>query len=233
MNVSLNFSGKEKEKAKEFLEWLEKLEAKTQYEELRCRKGTETITLYASGKLLIQGPEALKTKEFILKGIGLKEERVLGFDETGRGESFGPMVVAGVLGDKNKLREVRDSKKTGDIGKASAVVSGNSLMQLTAVFNAELIDELRENGVNLNELEGKTINKFIELSRELGLKAGVKVDGQPLKEVKDKEAEFIVKGDDLDSVIGSASVIAKKARNDSKDLKKRLTWKTKEPAASG
>ena len=54
----------------------------------------------------------------------------------------------------------------------------------------------------------------------------VKIDGSPLKGVK-PGALFMVKGDDKEPVIGSASVLAKHFRDESKDKKKRLTWKTK------
>lgn len=228
MQAMLNFSKKEIEKVEKVLSEFEMLGTKSEYEILRCKKGVDTITLYSSGKLLIQGPRAEQSKEEILGRLGFEKEMVLGIDETGRGEDFGPMVVAGVLGDKNQLRELRDSKKIRDLNKRFEIISKNSLMQAGISFNAELIDSLREKGFNLNKIEGITMNKLIELIEELGLAegTGIRIDGKPLKEVKNRKAEFIVRGDDLDPVIGAASVVAKKTRNESKDSKKRMTWKT-------
>ena len=52
----------------------------------------------------------------------------------------------------------------------------------------------------------------------------VKVDGSPVAGVK-PGALFMVKGDDKEPVIGAASVLAKHYRDESKDSKKRKTWK--------
>lgn len=228
MQAMLNFSKKEIEKVEKVLSEFEMLETKSEYEILRCKKGVDTVTLYSSGKLLIQGPRAEQSKDEILGKLGFESELVFGIDETGRGERTGPMVIAGVLGDKNQLRGLRDSKKIKDISNRAEIVSRNSLMQASIAFNAEFIDLLREKGINLNQIEGITMNKLIELVEGLGLdkETSIRIDGKPLKEVKSKKAEFIVKGDDLDPVIGSASVIAKKTRNESKDLKERKTWKS-------
>lgn len=91
-----------------------------------------SICLYKSGKLLIQGkdtsdfvqfflePEILQEIRFGYEDIldGFQGERI-GVDESGKGDYFGPVVVAGVFLDaesEKKLRDlkVRDSKKISD-----------------------------------------------------------------------------------------------------------------------
>ncbi len=88
------------------------------------------INLYNSGKLLIQGKAAEEWISFtleteILKGIVLGYEELqdpeafkphMGIDESGKGDFFGPLVIASAYVDEklvDKLREmgVRDSKK--------------------------------------------------------------------------------------------------------------------------
>src|SRR3989344_7744874 len=153
-----------------------------------------------------------------------KPEIVLGIDETGRGELKGPMVIAAVLGDSNKLRELRDSKKTSKISEKEKIVTENSLSQVVVSLNAEMIDILRSNGKTLNEIEAVVIDKISEMFSGLDLDVKVKVDGSALN-TKNKKIEFIVKGDDLEPAIGAASVLAKNYRNNSADSRERKTWK--------
>ena len=88
------------------------------------------INLYTSGKLLVQGKAAREWVAFTLEPEILKEAVVgyedlhdpeavqphMGIDESGKGDFFGPLVIASAYVDEalvNKLREmgVRDSKK--------------------------------------------------------------------------------------------------------------------------
>jgi ribonuclease HIII len=88
------------------------------------------INLYTSGKLLVQGKAAREWVTFTLEPEILKEAVVgyedlhdpeafqphMGIDESGKGDFFGPLVIASAYVDEalvNKLRElgVRDSKK--------------------------------------------------------------------------------------------------------------------------
>jgi ribonuclease HIII len=88
------------------------------------------INLYTSGKLLVQGKAAQEWVTFTLEPEILKEAMLgyedlhdpeafqphMGIDESGKGDFFGPLVIASAYVDEalvNKLRElgVRDSKK--------------------------------------------------------------------------------------------------------------------------
>lgn len=223
MQIVLNFSEKEKEKVLEELKKYEKGDTQTEFEEYRAKKQECTITLYTSGKLVIQGENCEKVKEELMKALDLEDELILGIDETGRGEDYGTLVVAGVLGYTNSLRELRDSKKTSNIEEKKEIVEKNALETYSVEFTAKEIDTLRETGYNLNEIQSLAVNRIIRHFKNRKEKFKTIVDGEKLKGV---EAEFLVKGDDKVVQIGAASVVAKYLREKSKDKEKRKTWKT-------
>jgi ribonuclease HIII len=81
------------------------------------------ITCYTNGRLLIQGkgtadfvryylePELLRQIRFgyeYLLREGLSGEERIGVDESGKGDYFGPLVIAGVHADKTNLKELYD-----------------------------------------------------------------------------------------------------------------------------
>ncbi|MAG22384.1 MAG: hypothetical protein CL943_03735 [Candidatus Diapherotrites archaeon] len=225
MNISLNFSEQEKKTVKEYLAGFEALETKTQYEDVRVKIGESVVTLYTSGKLLIQGEDAEKTKDILLHNIGSVGELLVGIDETGRGENFGPFVVAGVLGNTNELRELRDSKKIGKIGRAKKVVLKHSKGHLVLSKRAGEIDSLRGKGRTMNDIELEMIAEIVQNFREKGFKGRILVDGSPLNQGLEG-VEFMPKADDLNPVVGAASVLAKAARDKSKDKEIRKSWRT-------
>ena len=222
MSVTLNFGASEKKAIKEVFDKFDPLETKTKFEEGRWKTLGCTVTLYSSGKLVVQGIKEEAVKKFILSQLVLEEDIVLGIDEVGRGENFGPLVIAGVLGDKNKLRELRDSKKTKDIKKKFEVVSANSRAIASVEFSPEQIDFERRKGVSLNELQIKAI-KGINFALNPKSEWEVVVDGTSLAGCKG--FTFVVKGDDTNPVVGAASIVAKHIRNSSKNNATRKTWK--------
>jgi ribonuclease HIII len=93
-----------------------------------ARGGGATVTLYTSGKLVIQAADPQAFAQQFLGGAiaasapdGPRHDQIdlVGSDECGKGDYFGPLVVAAVLlpaGEATKLRRggVDDSKKLGD-----------------------------------------------------------------------------------------------------------------------
>ena len=90
---------------------------------------TYNVTFYESGKLVVQGKGTQEFIEFVLEPQILKEARLgyeavlnpdlllprIGVDESGKGDFFGPMCVAGVYVNETVLRAwqdkgIRDSK---------------------------------------------------------------------------------------------------------------------------
>jgi len=226
MQETLNFGKSEKGKLKEVLSGFEQAATTSYFEEMRAKRDGCTITLYESGKVSIQGTNASKVKDEILAMMGLDEALVIGIDETGRGEKDGPMVITGVLADTNSMRQVRDSKKTGDIAAKEKIVSEKMLGSVSVVLNSKLVDIARKKGINLNEIEVKAMDKISEFLSMFG-EAKVIADGAPMKGAGAK-IKFVPKADDTEPVVGAASIIAKHLRNTSSDKGERETWNTKD-----
>lgn len=107
---------------------------KAPYAYFSAEKNKLHITLYKSGKLLIQGKDTPEFIQFYLEPVLLKKidfgyediihdlqprEPRIGVDESGKGDYFGPLVVAGVYIDmktERKLKQlgVKDSKLLND-----------------------------------------------------------------------------------------------------------------------
>jgi len=226
MQKSLNFGKEHKKEIKQIMQKYPLLKTNTEFEEGRWKAGNSVVSLYSTGKLSVQGIDCGKVAEMILEKFDLKEEIVLGIDETGRGESHGVFVISAVLGESNKLRELRDSKKTKNIEEKAKIALQNSIANAKIEISPELIDKLREKGMTMDEIEAKAINCFVEFFGEIAPKAKIKADGSRLKGSSSK-IEFIVKGDDLEPVIGAASVLAKHYRNESPNKQERKSWKKK------
>ena len=94
------------------------------------KKGV-SCTLYQSGKLTVQGkgmdefiqfylePEILQSVAFSYPETQVSMTTRIGIDESGKGDFFGPLCVAGVQADEAMIKEllaigVRDSKKIAD-----------------------------------------------------------------------------------------------------------------------
>ncbi len=102
------------------------------YADFAAAREKTNVVFYASGKLVVQGKGTQEFVEFVLEPVILKEVRLgyeevlnpelllprLGVDESGKGDFFGPLCVAGVYvndGIVRKLKEagVKDSKLIG------------------------------------------------------------------------------------------------------------------------
>lgn len=225
MAEMLNFSREESENLKKFLQNFPKKETKTQYEEMRVEIDGITVTLYSTGKIILQGKDSKKVKEMILEFMAEEDEDLIfGIDETGRGENTGPFVIAGVLGKNSDFRELRDSKKIANIATKLEIVKEKCVFALIESCSAVEVDALRKHGETMNSIEAKIVNEMTEICLKRYPKARIMMDGAALKGVS-KKVEFIVKGDDKVPVIGAASVLARNARDISEDKEVRKSWK--------
>lgn len=94
-----------------------------------AEKQKVNVVFYESGKLVVQGKETREFVEFVLEPLVLKEARLgyetvlnpdlllprIGVDESGKGDFFGPLCVAGVYLNASVIRAwegagIRDSK---------------------------------------------------------------------------------------------------------------------------
>ncbi len=99
------------------------------YSQFAGSRGKVNLVFYESGKLVVQGKETAEFVEFVLEPLILKQAKVgyeellnpeilaprLGIDESGKGDFFGPLCVAGVYVNAQviemwKEHGVRDSK---------------------------------------------------------------------------------------------------------------------------
>ena len=146
-----------------------------EYGHFSARKGKCVLQMYLSGKLVVAGKEAREFVEFTLEPEILGEARLgyekvrnpemyaphFGIDESGKGDLFGPLVVAGVYVDEDTAERlveigVRDSKtittdkKIGELAEEiGKTVRGG--MELITIGPERYSDLYRKFG-NLNRM---------------------------------------------------------------------------------
>jgi ribonuclease HIII len=147
------------------------------------KKGV-SCTLYQSGKLTVQGkdmqefieyflePEILGKFDFSYQNMDIDTSARIGIDESGKGDFFGPLCVAGVYasGDdivKLKSIGVKDSKTLTD----SSIIKIGNQIKATCVHHIVKINPLKYNELynqfkNLNRLlawgHATTIESLVE-----------------------------------------------------------------------
>ena len=156
-----------------------------------ARKGKLNVTVYEKGpKVLIQGKDTAEFVKFILEPEILGEARLgyeevhnpemfqphFGIDESGKGDYFGPLVIAGAYTDSESTRAlmeagVMDSKR---VSSRDRIVNLSGIIRRTQGVKVSVIsvgpkryNELYERFANLNELlawgHAKVIKELSEL----------------------------------------------------------------------
>ncbi len=179
MNIYTNkINAQQNDKVKEFFE-----EKKAEFSELQYAKWKATgkdyiASLYNSGKFLLQGKDVYNlAKEFeqfmgistiaeqleLLRSMNIENTEniyaeYIGTDESGKGDFFGPLVIAGVYVDDEltkKFKEIgiKDSKKMGDrtIIKLSAEIRNSAPYSVVTIMPKKY-NELYNSFKNLNKL---------------------------------------------------------------------------------
>ncbi len=170
----------DKERFEEFRKHLKSLGFKFEerpHQVFLARYDPLTVNLYESGKLTFGGNDPILQREvewFLSKlgakaekptpGIGFDGETRIGTDESGKGDYFGPLVVAGVLVRKEMEKAlekvgVMDSKRIGSderIAEIAAAIRG-----IVGLHGYEVIsigppkyNELHEKMMNVNKILG-------------------------------------------------------------------------------
>lgn len=135
------------------------------------KKGV-SCTLYNSGKLTVQGkgmeefitfylePEILKSVAYSYPETQVSMTARIGIDESGKGDFFGPLCIAGVQADEAKIKEllalgVRDSKQIADGAIRTLSAKIKKVCPHAIVFiSPKKYNELYASFNNLNKLLG-------------------------------------------------------------------------------
>ena len=149
---------------------------------------------------------------------------ILGIDEAGRGSVLGPMVIAGVV-IPEKMEKVlsrmgvKDSKK---LTPNRRTILSRKLKKMfeydMIVISAREIDEMRAEGINLNEIEKNAMEELIlRLKSQKAIVDAVDVKAERFQENLRNDTGFDViaehKADDKFIQVGAASIIAKAERD--------------------
>ena len=202
------------------------------YAEFSARGADVTATLYCSGKLVIQGedpegftarfleaqPAATRTAPAGPPAAGRVE--TVGSDESGKGDYFGPLVVAGVRLDPDAQArlaagEVRDCKTMSD----ESVLRVAGLLRRTVPFAVARLDPVAYNAAharvrNLNpllaELHAEVIGKLAGLGMRVVVDqfADRRVLERALKGL-DVRLEQRPRAESAELAVAAASVIAR------------------------
>ena len=174
------------EKIKQLLSSKEAIFDVIQYSVWRAKTSSFQATYYTSGKFLIQGKDVSSVVSEIENLLGLsssiqkKEEqscsysKYIGTDESGKGDFFGPLVVAGVQVDESNKQKfidmgIKDSKKLDDkkILQLSNLIKANSVHSIV-VMTPQKYNELYNKFNNLNKLlawgHARAIENILEKS---------------------------------------------------------------------
>ncbi|MGA8654605.1 MAG: ribonuclease HIII [Chthoniobacterales bacterium] len=151
-----------------------------------AQKGKLSVAVYEKGpKAVVQGKETEEFVRFQLEPLILKEARLgyeevlqpemfephFGIDESGKGDFFGPLVIAGVYSDSSITRQlldigVMDSKRIGSDRRikllAAQIRATREIAFDIVAIGPERYNELYDQFANLNDLLGWGHARVIE-----------------------------------------------------------------------
>ncbi len=159
MNISLDFSLEDKDRL--FL-WLGEQGfsfRNIEYAFFKAEKDGISLIFYKSGKLVIQGKGSeLLYNEIRNKFFEIKKSVWMGTDEAGKGDYFGPLVVAGVIvrpKDESDLlkKGIKDSKRLSPakIKELAGLIKKNFLFEIL-IIKPEEYNRMYEEKRNLNRI---------------------------------------------------------------------------------
>jgi ribonuclease HIII len=201
------------------------------------KKGV-SCTLYTSGKLTVQGkemeefitfylePEILKSVAFSYPETQVSTTPHIGVDESGKGDFFGPLCVAGVYADEGKIKEllslgVRDSKRISDPVVRKLSVKIKACCPHAIVFiSPKKYNELYAGFNNLNRLlawgHATVITELVEKTKCMEVMIDqFAAENVVINALKQKKIQGVVLTQrhraEADPVVAAASVLARAA----------------------
>ena len=237
----------EKEKAEQLVERLKEKGAKEEkppkYASYRLKLGKGELIIYESGSVVYSGKEREELKEKVAEELLKLEENLprIGCDEAGKGEFFGPLVVACVCGDRECLRElfnleVKDSKK---LSSEKIIDTAERIKEkcrgVVRVINPENYNRMYWKYGNQNRLleavYSEVLSKLINRCKAKEIvvdKFSRKVEEILKKKIKGVKVSARI-GGEADSVVAAASIVAKAERlRELKKLSERLGFEVNE-----
>ena len=193
----------------------------------RFRKGDCVVDIYSTGSITFSGKNCSELKELIgeitLKSSGTESR--LGCDEAGKGEVFGPLVVACVFADERAMRKligmgVKDSKRLSErrileLSDAVKSVAKGSVR----VLMPEEYNRLYGRYNNLNRMLDSIYLQMIEKAVKRFKPEKVIVDrfsgtleGKLRKALGDKVEVAVIPKAEADPAVAAASIVAKAER---------------------
>ncbi|VEU77090.1 ribonuclease HII [Mycoplasmopsis columbina] len=133
---------------------------------------------------------------------------ILGLDEAGRGCCAGPLVVAGVIFNKNYVNlDINDSKKLNSKKREELfkIIKRDALAYKIVVYDANYVDLFNPKQTSRNGM--LKIVKEIELKPNLIITDFEKIDQTDIKQIN------LVKGDSKSISVAAASILAKVFRD--------------------
>ena len=212
---------------------------KTQYMHFFAKINNATLTIYNSNRVVIQGADADNIYQRICTLLNIKAESksitktvkpsfnfsIIGSDEVGTGDYFGPIIVCACFVPKDKIIEVRnlgvqDSKKLTDY----KIISIAPVLIKSLVHSVVLLNNFKYNEVskiaNMNKVKAIMHNEALSklVTRNINYDKII-VDGftdtekyyQYLDKIKSpvQNVDLVPKGEDKYIAIAAASVIAR------------------------
>jgi ribonuclease HIII len=196
-----------------------------------------SCSLYESGKITVQGkgmgpflefylePEILQTFSFSHPQVGLDLTPRIGLDESGKGDFFGPLCIAGLYADADGIKQlvdwgIKDSKKLNDVQIVKMAKKIRAAYSYTVIrFYPTKYNELYDKFKNLNRLMAWTHTAALsELAEKTGCKEAILdqfadkslVDNQMKQKKLDVHLLQKVRGEE-DVVVAGASILARAA----------------------
>lgn len=196
-----------------------------------------SCTLYTSGKLTVQGkdmndfitfylePEILQSVAFSYPEAQVNMTPRIGIDESGKGDFFGPLCIAGVQANEAQIKEllaigVKDSKQVNDKSVRTLSAKIKKACPHTVIFiSPKKYNELYASFKNLNQLLGwGHATAIAELVAKTGCNeaiidqfAGEHVVKNALKQKKLNVSLTQRHRAEADPVVAAASILARAA----------------------
>lgn len=211
----------------------------------RAKIATTTLTIFNTNKVVLQGSNAYKLYVSICNGLDLpimSEEKakaeivevnslnlsIVGSDEVGTGDYFGPIVVSACYVAKDQILElkrlgVKDSKKIDDakILELAKEIKAKTINASVILSNEQFNMIMHQPNMNMNRIKAILHNKAIGNLLAKGINPdAIIVDGFTTQEkyfeyledrenvVKDK-VKVVEKGEDKYIPVAAASILAR------------------------